>query len=179
MNRKDFSLKPFPAENIRTPYALTGTLGREADDLTLRYALSGDIEVLVIPPAAATPCRQDNLWQTTCFELFIAPAHSANYWEFNLSPAGHWNVYAFDNYRQNMEVETAVTTLPFSVTRQSDALHLDLTINLKALITAQHTLHIAVCAVVHHRLNGPSYWALAHCGEKPDFHLRESFMMTL
>ena len=46
----------------------------------------GDIAKLVIPPPA-TPDRTDELWRTTCFELFVA-GEGDGYREFNLSPSG-------------------------------------------------------------------------------------------
>ena len=41
----------------------------------------------------------DDLWQHTCFELFIGAKNDAEYYEFNFSPSGEWAAYEFRNYR--------------------------------------------------------------------------------
>ena len=44
--------------------------------------------------------KADELWKTTCFELFLGHPKESNYWEFNFSPANEkWNLYSFDDYR--------------------------------------------------------------------------------
>ncbi len=52
--------------------------------------------------------------------------NSTKYWEFNLSPAGDWNVYRFTDYRQGMEEETAISSLPFNLEMRSRIWQLDL-----------------------------------------------------
>ena len=64
----------------------------------LSYTLTGDINALVLP-AKSEPGRADDLWQTTCFELFLR-GEGAAYREYNFSPSGEWAAYAFDSYRE-------------------------------------------------------------------------------
>ena len=45
--------------------------------------------------------RADDLWRTTCFELFVAGEGTA-YREYNFSPSGQWAAYDFDDYRAGM-----------------------------------------------------------------------------
>ena len=52
------------------------------------FRVIGDISRLVVPPPAPA-VRTDELWRTTCFELFVAGDGSA-YREYNLSPSGAW-----------------------------------------------------------------------------------------
>src|SRR5687768_8549643 len=67
----------------------------------------GDISRLIIPPPAR-PVRTDDLWRTTCFELFVA-GEGSSYREYNLSPAGAWAAYDFDDHRQGMrDVEARI-----------------------------------------------------------------------
>src|SRR4030042_7193941 len=59
------------------------------------------------------------------FSLFPFPGEgSERYWEFNLSPAGHWNVYRFASYRKEMREEPAFASLPFRVRTEPEALRL-------------------------------------------------------
>ena len=51
-----------------------------------------------LKPFPVFPRRRDRLWEETCLELFLGEEGSERYWEFNLSPAGHWNVYRFEFY---------------------------------------------------------------------------------
>ena len=61
-----------------------------ADDswLRLRWRIEG-AQALVVPPFAGKG-RADELWKTTCFELFLRPGGGASYCEFNLSPSERW-----------------------------------------------------------------------------------------
>ncbi|HEY9749454.1 MAG TPA: DOMON-like domain-containing protein, partial [Allocoleopsis sp.] len=129
MNHQAFSLKPFSAANAPTDLQLTGTIARQGHRLNLRYVLSGDLPKIAIAPPSDQPTRKHELWQETCFEFFLGLQGSDRYWEFNLSPAGDWNIYRFDAYRQGMQEETAFTELPFVVEAQPEQLSLSLELN--------------------------------------------------
>lgn len=179
MSIKSFALTPFPADNTPLAFAIQGTIGRQQNLLTMRLNLIGNRAEILLPASAVTPLRKDNLWQATCFELFLAEEDTANYWEFNLSPAGHWNVYSFAEYRRNMQEEAAYNRLPFTVKTTAEKLSFTVEILLANIIATEKPLEAAVCAVIQHRNKALSYWALTHCGAKPDFHRRESFTIKL
>jgi hypothetical protein len=40
-------------------------------------------------------------------------------------------------------------------------------------------LQLGLSAVIEAADGSKSYWALAHCATQPDFHLRQSFTLTL
>jgi hypothetical protein len=130
-------------------------------------------------PSVEHPQRQDNLWQETCFEWFLGIPEVDRYWEFNLSPAGHWNVYRFDRYRAGMQPETAVRGLPMQVQQQSDGVLLQVAVNLAAIGLAEQGLEVGITAVICRRGNELSYWALTHPGSEADFHRRDSFVMRV
>ncbi len=177
MNRQSFSLKPFPSGR-QPDLEITGNLGRFYNNLSISYTLSGQVEI-AIPGPADFPFRKDRLWEETCFELFLCPKKMDNYWEFNLSPAGYWNVYSFTFYRQDMREEPAFQSLPFSVHLGKKALQLFLTFNMDKIIPAQQVLNVAVSAVIKTIDGSITYWALSHPGPKPDFHRRDSFIIEL
>ena len=79
--------------SITDSLTITGHLSFTEGTLEVAYQLWGDLAQLSLPSPASTPERRDLLWQTTCLELFLARRGANGYWEFNLSPAGHWNVY--------------------------------------------------------------------------------------
>jgi hypothetical protein len=173
------SLTPFPGERVSLDVRITAAITRRSNVLTIGYTLRGDLAGLVIPAPAEQPFRKNNLWATTCFEFFVAAQDAPEYWEFNLSPAGHWNVYRFDDYRQGMREEPAFTALPFVVNRQPDALTIDLTVSMADLVPADERIQVACTAVIEHQDGALTYWALAHCGNEPDFHRRDSFIVEL
>ena len=173
-----FSLYPFPSTEAPANLKITGNIARDENLLTISYTILGDIQQVNIAPAE-TPQRLHELWQNTCFEFFLGAKNSPGYWEFNLSPARHWNIYRFDNYRQGMEEETAFTTLPFTVKHNSDSFDLALDINLDKIIPVEQPIEVAITTVVKSTNGDVSYWALSHKGAEPDFHLRESFVVEL
>jgi hypothetical protein len=179
MNGQDFSLQPFAPAGLGRACRITGRLARRADTLAIRFALRGGPAQLVIPAPAESPSRRHGLWEETCCELFLAVKHAERYWEFNLSPAGHWNVYRFDGYRQKMAEETAFTSLPLSVRRGSDSLLLDLELELGRIVPAESPLEVGPAAVIKARDGGLTYWALTHPGPQADFHRREAFLVEL
>jgi hypothetical protein len=173
-----FSLQPFTNTQAPANLKITGNIARHENSLAISYTLLGDIQqVDIIPPEI--PARKHELWQDTCFEFFLGAKDSPAYWEFNLSPAGHWNVYHFDNYRQRMQEETAFTTLPFRVQHNSDSLDLALNVNLDKIITVDQPIEVAITTVIKSTNGDISYLALSHKGAEPDFHLRESFIVEL
>lgn len=179
MNIQDFSLQPFPQPDALPFLKITGTIARRSNRLAIGYVLCGHPAELVVPTRADIPVRKNALWEETCFEFFIALKNSPQYWEFNLSPAGHWNVYRFADYRQGMQEETAFGSLPFSVRSQSDSLMLSLELDLDGIVKADQPLEVAVSSIVKKREGKLTYWALTHHGPQPDFHRRESFIVQL
>ncbi|RUT05737.1 hypothetical protein DSM106972_037440 [Dulcicalothrix desertica PCC 7102] len=173
-----FSLQLFPSTQAPENLKITGNIARHENLLTISYNLLGDIQqVDIVSPE--TPARKHELWQDTCFEFFLGAKNSSGYWEFNLSPAGHWNIYRFNNYRQGMQEETAFTTLPFNVKHNSDSLSLALDVNLGKIISVEQQIEVAITTVIKRTNGDVTYWALSHKGAKPDFHLRESFVVEL
>ena len=178
MNQQSFSLQPFPSAEV-VPVQITGNISRVHNQLTINYQLVGDLQEIVIAQPAETPARQHELWQNTCFEFFLGMKDSQRYWEFNLSPAGHWNIYQFDSYRQGMQEETAFNLLPFSVEHQSDIFLLSVNVDLDKIICSEQLIDVGITAVIKHKDGEVTYWALIHQGKEADFHIRESFIVEI
>lgn len=175
MDSPNFSLKPFSP--VVLPVTIKGSIGRISNRFTISYSLTGALSELNIPTPAEMPERRNNIWQETCFEFFLGLKDYDQYWEFNLSPSGHWNVYRFKAYREGKQEETAFTSLPFNVIRSTDAFILDLEFDLDTIIPANETLKVGISAVIKHKDGNTTYWALAHTCQKADFHKRESFII--
>ena len=177
MNDQTFYLQPFPSTKSLPNLKIAGNIARNGNKLAIRYILEGDLKEIAIAPPSNTPSRKHELWEDTCFEFFLGIKDSQRYWEFNLSPAGHWNVYRFDGYRQGMQEETAFTILPFNVENQADGLILVLDIDLNKIFSAEQAIEVGITTVIKDRNGEVTYWALTHTGAKADFHLRNSFIV--
>jgi hypothetical protein len=177
--RHGFELRPFggacPAPDLR----LGGEVCREGALLRLRYRLTGAIETVQVPPAEASPGRRDNLWTATCFECFWGLEGERPYWELNLSPAGHWNLYRLEDYRQGLRPAPGYDRPLHRVREGGGVLTLELDLPLPAPIPPEAPLQVAIAAVIEDRRGQLSYWALAHPGAEPDFHRRDAFLLRL
>lgn len=124
--------------------------------------------------------RQGELWKQTCFELFVSSPETKEYREFNFSPSGLWNSYDFTDYRQdpkNAEIKSPCIKYVSS----GFSMHLlSVTLPLENLMQhfSSHTKHgiqFGVTAVIQYSNQSYDYYAHKHCGQEPDFHLRNSF----
>jgi hypothetical protein len=179
MSGRSFSLQPFSPIGPTLTIKITGHIARQPRQLAIHYDLRGDLAELMIPAPAAMPARRQGLWEETCFEFFLGVKDSPRYWEFNLSPAGHWNVYRFAGYRQGMAEEAALTSLPLSVRRGSDSLTVALELDVGRIVSSDQLLLIGIAAVIKLAGGGLTYWALNHPGPQADFHRRDGFVVEL
>lgn len=146
----------------------------EADGgLALRYRLRGDLARLALPgPAPAV--RRDGLWRHTCFELFASAAAPA-YLEYNFSPSGAWQAYAFRDYRQGGPLEPALAP---GLELETQAHGLTLAARLApAALPRGGPPRLGLTAVLEAADGGLSYWALRHAPGKPDFHHPDTFAL--
>jgi hypothetical protein len=177
MTGQSFSLIPFAAPNIPN-LTVSGTVDRQKNMFCVQYTLAGDLEEIFLPPSISSPARKDELWRTTCFELFIAVKESPQYWEFNMSPSGDWNVYVMDAYRQlNMRPEARIPGLQFQVQKEMHCLSLTAAIDLNSIIGSEKALEAGITTVIQEDTYRETYWAMVHPQANADFHLRDSFVL--
>jgi hypothetical protein len=176
---REFRLVPFPEAEIPA-VEITAKAARQGNLLSIHYSVQGDIGEIRLPARSGSPARKHDLWKATCFEFFLAVKDRPEYWEFNLSPSGDWNVYAMDGYRQvNMREESAYLQLPFEFTKMNNSLSLDAAVSLSQLFQPLQQLQIGITAIIQTVDGKETYWALAHPGAQADFHLKESFVLEL
>jgi hypothetical protein len=166
-----FSAGLFPAIDLRAD------VSPAASGLSLSFYLRGDLTTLVLPPPT-TGFRRDSLWQSTCWECFLAKRNSPEYFEINLSPTHDWNVYHFTAYRQGM----SAPPLPPPVIRswrKDDWYRLDALVAGLPMTGDKANWRLGLSAVLAGQDGGKAYFALAHPGEKPDFHHPGGFIAGL
>lgn len=162
---------PFMADAIRV------SLTREEDGaLWLRYHIDCDLNSLEIPDTLA-PIRTDDLWKTTCCELFIRGSVGDAYLEYNFSPSNQWAAYSFSGYRTGM---TELMTYRPQIYGDASETHFALEAEFQLPEQWRDgPLRIGLSAVIAECGDTISYWALAHAPAKPDFHHRDCFALYL
>lgn len=138
-------------------------LDRIEDGAVARFRVNGDPSCLRIP-ASAEPARADELWRTTCCELFVAGLDGPEYLEFNLSPSGQWAAYRFSDYRAGMVGLDAIATINF--VPDSKGFTLEAAIKCELPNPARAGLTVVIEEVDGHI----RYWASGFAPGKPDFH---------
>jgi hypothetical protein len=179
MSDRSFSLMPFPNSSFSSSLTITGKIDRTKNILAIKYLLLGNLTDILIPHSIDLPDRKYELWEETCLEFFLGIKNCPQYWEFNLSPSGDWNIYHFENYRQGMKEEMAFTSLPFIVESKSNSWQLSLKLDLNKIVSQEKSLEIGISTVIKSRDKDISYWALTHPDYQANFHRRDGFAIEL
>ncbi|NMG53830.1 DOMON-like domain-containing protein [Aromatoleum aromaticum] len=162
------------ALEVQVDVAPGGTLG-------LRYRLHGDLARLRIPSPRPV-ARVDGLWAHTCFECFVAAPGTGAYREFNFSPSGEWAAYAFRAYRERDDEAVPAPAAVACIVTHATGGRLELDVHLHAATLPAGNiddLQLGLTAIIEDTDGKCSYWALRHPGPAPDFHLRDSFALTI
>lgn len=170
---------PLESHPAHPPLAVTSiearVIGRDANWLRVRWRIEGSQSLIASPFAGKG--RADELWQTTCFELFLKPAGDASYLEINLSPSERWNAYDFEAYRWGM-AERPFPREPECTMRLGSSFAIfDAAIPVAGLPAEECAMGLS--AVIEEQDGVKSYWALAHPDARPDFHAPACFAATL
>jgi hypothetical protein len=153
-------------------------LERDALGVRLCYRMIGDAGRVVIAPHAsgAQPQRRDELWRSTCCELFLRDANGPGYREYNFAPCGDWAAYRFSGYRAGgTALETSAPEIELE--RSTGTIAVIVTMTEPSLDGLDDARSIALACVIETDA-GLSYWALAHPPGKPDFHHASAFKLT-
>lgn len=144
--------------------AITAAITPTVNGFDAEFRLDGRIGAIRLPEPGPS-VRTDDLWKTTCLEVFWQPIGKTSYREFNLSPSGRWAAYDFDSFREGMR-EAPIDAIALSCS------HNDNELILKASIAADlpSPAQVALNGVVEHADGAMQYWALAFGPGKPDFH---------
>lgn len=129
--------------------------------------MDGDLEHIRIPDLA-NPERMDDLWKTTCFEIFWQPDGGSYYREFNLSPSSKWAAYDFDDFRKNSR-DAPVEAIAVACAHSHD--HMLLTAEIVSDLSVP--AKVALNAIVENTDGTMQFWALAFPDGKPEFHSAE------
>ena len=167
-----------PTEKRKPRHRVRASVRRIASSalVTLRFEVEG-AAVVEWSVASEEPQRRNELWKSTCFECFAGQS-SSSYGEWNFAPNGDWAAYRFGAYRDRME--SAEVLVP-AVRRLSteDLAGFEIDFSLPAEMQTGAVSFSMTAVILEKGDPAPFYWALVHSGAKPDFHLRESFILEL
>ena len=168
-----FELRPHPDTPPTDPaMAIEVWFDRWPDGRAeISYHVHAAPDSLVLPERPGRG-RADELWKTTCFELFVSTA-AGGYTEYNFAPSGAWAAYAFDAYRSGMR------PLELDHPPEIQADETPVAFILDAVIDLHEGSRIGLSAVIEESSGTRSYWALAHPEGKPDFHDKACFAAAL
>ncbi len=172
-------LLPFDTTYLKK-FEIFADLTIAADDfskLSLIYKLRDELnEVEPLPSTSESSDviheRKDELWKSTCFEMFLNPVGHKQYYEFNFSPEGAWNCYHFAGYRFP---QPPVPAVQFEIERFA-ATNKQLEIRLINKSTFRQ-FNVGLTAVVKNKNNQVTYFSLKHENSKPDFHVADTFIL--
>lgn len=151
--------------------SITADIVPTADGCRATFVARGAVGKITVP-AADTPGRFDNLWKTTCFEIFWSH-DDTSYREFNLSPSTRWACYDFDGYREGMR--DAPAAVEIAVTQDADELRLTAEIRSDLPLPAT----VALNAIIEDADGVNRFWALAFRPGAPEFHAAECRALEL
>jgi hypothetical protein len=179
MMEHPFELIPFPAPEI-PKIKITGSVIQAGKILTVQYSLSGKVNEVLFPTLDPQPGRRNGLWLATCFEFFLAFPEESQYWEFNFSPSGDWNIYRMKAYRQFEIHEEVLFEKPELTLRKGrHCFQLVASVELSPIFELDNGIQAGIACVIQTRDRHETYWALTHPASQADFHLREGFILTI
>ena len=148
--------------------------------LALRYKVVGDISTVVMPLIMAQE-RADELWRTTCFELFLSRPGIESYLELNFSPSSRWAAYGFAGYRSGRRIMDQIEVSRLDICVSPNTLELGVLVDISCIVPEKHnvTWEAGLSAVIETQDGAKSYWALSHGADEPDFHRRDCFTALL
>ena len=170
---ENVTLVPHPKAPPRGVSAVTVDLDWAGGTLTLAYRVTHDGSLKI-------PARQgqlDELWKTTCFEIFVREGAGPNYVEFNLAPDDAWAGYGFTGERQGMH-NRDVAAPRIAAASSSGEFLLDVTLVADAF--PANAGPASLSAVIEELDGTKSYWAIVHPKpEEFDFHDPRCFVLNL
>ncbi len=149
----------------------------EPSILTLQIKIEDELNEVDWPAPTVSPTnlldRQDELWKSTCFEMFLNPVGHNQYYEFNFSPNAAWNCYHFAGYRFPQPPDPSVDF------KMADFQF----VNNQMVVQIQNhsafkNFNVGLTAVIKNKKDQITYFALKHENNKPDFHLASTFTLN-
>lgn len=157
---------------------IDGTISKSVTGLVINFVVQGACDEILWPLKNYTPQRKDNLWQHTCFELFISDTDNKPYVEYNFSPSFDWNATLFHDYRKPSGPANCEPPQNKILQRSGSRHEYQIALPLTKFETVQ-PLNLGITTIIESNDSQMLYFALIHTADKPDFHRRDSFVLNL
>jgi hypothetical protein len=148
--------------------------------LSAAFEVTGSIDNIVWPDRSPSAFRFE-LWQTTCFELFVEVPGTNFYLEFNFSPSTQWSAMKFGSYRGKCTPLRDVQLSLFQTYQEPEKLSVQVEFSTPDLASTvdQTALRTGMAAVIEEKDTNITYWALTHPMPRPDFHKAQGFTQLI
>jgi len=168
------------------PFTVNGKLLINHSQLNLSFAIQGETNQILWPQITQKNKRKDELWTNTCFEIFIKPDNSDQYWEFNFCHEHYFNCYHFSNYRHKLQTELLIDQVYSQFDSQNkNNVTLSFATELEKLTNnySLSSVRIGISCIMKTMnsdlsKNENHYYALKHCANEPDFHNSDSYTIS-
>lgn len=174
---KDMELKPFPTDLPLPDIQLHADGEWRQGIFRARFTMNGAWDgVRHLTSGIKTGERARELWNSTCFEVFLKPFGQQDYWEWNLSPDGRWNAYHLEAYRQGLQEATSFKRPDLWVQTNEQSWTLTTAIDFTTIPGIRSKgIAVSLTAVIEDLKGRKSYWGPIHTQGKPDFHHPDHF----
>lgn len=156
----EFKLVPFHDDSLE----ISSKIEISKYSINAFYKIAGDLSSLILPSKKKSIFAND-LWKTTCFELFLFENSSDHYYEFNFSPSHEWCCYEFSSYR-NKKCDVSDLRIQIDSDRKKDNYQMTVKLEFPNSITD----YLSSPTAVTQTSKSLNYWAIRHVGDSPDFH---------
>ncbi len=168
---KSFELKPYYGHEKELSICV---------DTSFQFTVTGNTALVKLPPPSKSPAKKDGLYNTTCFEIFIANS-SGQYLEWNFSPALDWCLFSFESERKkssDLLGKESFSQFHFDVNPQSLNLKVQLdSARIRKVLNSPGKLKASMTAVIEFQSGKKDYYAFKHLKDKPDFHDLNGFLI--
>jgi hypothetical protein len=120
----------------------------------------------------------ENLWTTTCFEMFLKNRDSSDYYELNFNSKGDWNVFYFTDSRQRISSYKSFLDLKLKISNTGSRTKLTFRFDIKKMENLKLPCSVNM-AMVLKTISGTTFWSQKHNGVKADFHDFKNFTLNL
>lgn len=165
-------LKPYSKKRELT---VEGTLILNSNKLSLHFKISGALKSYSFPKKEKLK-RANELWRATCFELFLANSKTKIYYEINISPTLHWNIYRLETYRAEPKELIVSSEAIIKIREDEQSYEINFELECKELDLAEFDQYNLAVILLNNQ-NEREFWTIRPMGKSPDFHDRDGFSL--
>ena len=164
-------------KNILTSYDGTTTLNIESllfikeKSIEISFIISGALSEYIFPQKSEKK-RVNELWKSTCFELFLVNSKKEAYYELNFSSSLAWNFYRLSGYRADIKEVQHISTPQIKVYKNDNEFKIVLEMEVENL---EEFDSCNVACILLKNNHERTFWSLHHHLDKADFHHRQNF----